>query len=179
MQTPTHILKIQGIKNKEEFFEILTDDHGPTLKIADLIDFKTTSIITDKGFTNNTDITTTMEGKLLGLSEPAIGLTVTSYQPRLPGNNIPIIDEEVVYFDDALANATNAFMNKKGNVKIEFLADMFNAVVVHEGGHVGDNRDGKTNSAPGAGSEVGKTIENKIFGEQDFENEIGKFEPTK
>jgi len=166
------LVKLGEFKDREALFEVLTDGEGPKLKVVDIVDYKseTTSEVLPDPFggrpqvmeTRTFSSTLTEAGKKL-TKTPAVAVTETTTMTTtaVDGTTSITTGEQTVYIDDALANSLQDLTNKKGVIN-KVIQKLFNAVIIHETTHVGDLRDGKVNSAPGAGSEVGEAAE-KVF----------------
>jgi len=161
------IVALAELGSKEKLFEILTDAKGPKLIIADLTDYSSKSTISygDFGDQPPTTITTntatvTETGKKLGVSGPVLGLTNTlGRSVEIDGQIQFSVTSQTVYLEDALAAALSDLYNKRGKMMSKEILMLFNGAVIHEIGHYGDEKDGKSNSAVGADSEVGDAIE--------------------
>lgn len=185
------IMKLGEFKNKEEVFKVLTDGQGPKLKVEDIIDYKITTKteMQSGGFGQTNTLTTTTisselteTGKKVGLKEPAVAYTNTLGEKvsNPDGSSEVKITSETVSIDDAVGESIGNLFNKKGKIKDAEAEKLFNSIIIHELGHVGDNRDAKSNSAPGAGTEVGEAAEKALYGEvaQPAER-LSKEEPKK
>ena len=171
------MIEIAQFKNKEALFHVLTDGKGPKLSVIDLFDSKKE---TKEGINPNTglpgiktSITTiaTEESKSqkYGLNgKTAIALTQTNYTKGTTE----------VFIDDAVARSISLAKDQNGNLNPE-IKKIFEAIILHEIGHVGDQKDKKDNNGNGAGREVGESIEKLFFNEvikpamilHDYQNE--------
>ena len=181
----SELVRLGEFRSEQDFFNVFKDGEGPKLVVADLLEFTSTTTLDSNGnpvTVQGTELGVT--GKALdqlikqdggeGLGDAVIGVTIS--KDDINGNGEIDHEESNVGIDDSVANSTNSIFKNNGKIRKDVLKK-FMKVIVHEGVHVGDNKDKKPNSARGAGDEVGEKAEKVLGGIVPVEN-FRKYEPN-
>jgi len=168
------IMKAAEFKSKEDLFKVLTDGQGPKLEVLDIQNV--TQSVFDMGPNQapfvRTDLDRTELGIKLGVGSQETAVTETKYQITQTGKKLA---GQRVIIDDMIAESLGDLTDKEGKPNPE-IQKMFNAVIIHEVGHVGDDRDFKPNSSTN-GEEVGYETEKFLNGEVINTDKHMEYEP--
>ncbi len=150
------LMALGQFKTKEDLFAVLEDSKGPKLGGADLLRVETV----------------TMKGGTLRKSLPG------KDNPTKTGRLGQTTGTENVQIDDGVLSLLEKTFDSKSGLDAEAtkgILNLFESTLLHEVAHVGDNADGIKNDAAGAGDEVGKSFEVRVYSKDlDYAN-VGEF----